>query len=112
MLYSTWQFMVKKKMQEPVKIFLRGLRGSLYITCPAGPELRLRPGGSLRYQGWTGAPANAVKSAFSMRLTQKTAPSRPETENHMLYSIRWRPQIACSANFRALGFTRRPEYAI
>src|SRR5580658_5174812 len=56
--------------------------------------------------------ANAVKSAFSMHPTQKTAPSRPETENHMLYSIRWWPQMACSANFRALGFTRRPEYAI
>jgi len=52
MLYSTWQFMVKKKMQEPVKIFWAGIRGSLYITCPAGPELRLRPGGSLRCQGW------------------------------------------------------------
>jgi len=44
--------MVKKKMQEPVKIFWAGIRGSLYITCPAGPELRLRPGGSLRCQGW------------------------------------------------------------
>jgi len=31
--------MVKKKMQKPVKIFLRGIRGSLYITCPADPEL-------------------------------------------------------------------------
>src|SRR5580693_45315 len=58
------------------------------------------------------SPTNAVKSAFSMRLTQKTAPSRPETENHMLYSIRGRPQMAGAVNFRALGFTQRPEYAI
>jgi hypothetical protein len=44
MLYSTWQFMVKKKMQEPVKIFL-GTVGDRSISlappvqsCDSAPE--------------------------------------------------------------------------
>jgi hypothetical protein len=57
-------------------------------------------------------PANAVKSAFFMRLTQKTALREPGAENHMLYSICARPDWQVRLNFHALGFTWGSEYAI
>jgi hypothetical protein len=80
--------MVKKKMQKPVKIFLGSWEIALY-------HLHGQPGVAIPPKRRSSGPRpdwnteNTIKSAFSMRLTQKTVRSGPEAEKHMLYSIRW-----------------------
>jgi hypothetical protein len=49
MLYSTWQIMVKKKMQNTCENLLRAFAGSLYITSRAALELQFRARASKRF---------------------------------------------------------------
>jgi hypothetical protein len=112
MLYSTWQIMVKKKMQKPVKIFLRAFADrSISLPVLLG-SYHFAPEPVNDFRGLEMGAMNTAESAFSMRRTQKTVAASGDAGNWMLYSIWSRPHEGYSFTFRDFGFTRRPEYAI
>src|SRR6202041_1329065 len=90
MLYSTWQIMVKKKMQNTCENLFRAFADrSISLPVPLC-SYSFAPGPVNDFQVFRRALWNTAKLEFFMRRREKTVAPRPEAGNRMLYSIRRR----------------------